>query len=248
MDLLRSCYSQKIRYIKGDLAQEETTAWYFCAKTAKPFPFNHAFGSPTWDIVHPTPTTIGFNAQASRQYYSGRSLNNSRGDKFAGPAAWFAEGAPAPANLPRALNGTPLECLQNPLGLALSGGSVDVAPSSGTVLLSAGSYVPAVACSECTGPTPSNLSITLSGFTTPAVNATWTFTQDGTFPCQWNAGSGGVTLTLQRSGGFFWNLTILDGTGAALYQGGGVGCLGSFSMAQLVSTIGGNTPLTLLTS
>jgi len=248
MDLLRSCSRQNMRFVVGDLLTQAEATWYRTAPNAKTFPTPHVFGSPVWDTFHPMTTDIGFNASAPRTYYNGRRINSSTGRKWAGPLVYFRAGAPATGDLPRATNGTPVECLNPPFGLALGGTSRAIALSKGGLMNGGRAYTPAVACSECTGPTPSTLTITLSGFTTGSLNQLWTFTQDPVFPCLWGASSGGNTLTLARAGGFFWNLTILDGVGAALYQGGAVGCIGSFSMTQLVSTIGGNTPLTLFTS
>lgn len=248
MDLLRSCSRQTMRYIAGQPAEQAIGTWYFAKKTALPFPIPHSFGSPVWDTFHPMPTDIGFNAEAARTWYRGTPLNSSDGTKWAGDLDWFVNGADQAENLPRGSNGTPVECLAPPFGIASGGTATDTGLSVGGLLSGGKTFIPAVACSECTGPTPEILSITLTGFTNGPTNATWVFTQDPVFSCLWTAGSGGVALSLSRAGGFFWNLTITDGVGAALYQGGGGGCIGSFSMAKLVSTNGGDDPLTLLTS
>jgi len=248
MDLLRSCSKQRLRFIAGDPSFEAIGTWYFAKKSALPFPIPHSFGSPVWDTYHPMSTEIGFNADAPRVWFRGTQQNSSNGTQWAGDLDWFVLGAGAPENLPRGSNGTPVECLAPPFGIASGGEATDTGLSVGGVLSGGATFVPVVACSECTGPTPDSLTITLVGFTNGPTNATWTFIQDSVFPCQWNAGSAGISLTLQRAGGFFWNLLITDPVGGAGYQGGGVGCIGSFAMTKLFSTAGGNTPLTLFTS
>jgi len=248
MDLLRSCSRQNMRFVVGDLITQAEATWYRTAPNAKTFPTPHVFGSPVWDTFHPMPTDIGFNASAPRTYYNGRRINSSTGRKWAGPLPYFRAGAPAAGDLPRGFNGTPVECLAQPPGLALGGLSREVGRARGGLMLSGRSIPPAIPCSECFGPTPSVVSITLSGFTTPSLNQNWILVQDPLSPCQWTASSGSNSLTLSRAGGFFWPLTILDGVGGATYQGSGASCIGSFSMAKLASTIGGDDPLTLFTS
>lgn len=129
MDLLRSCYSQNVMYFNGDPSQVTKCRWYFAARTAKPFPAPHAFGSPTWDTVHPTSTTLGWDATSSRSYYNGKRSNTSDGTSFAGPLDFFQNGADTLADLDRGVNGTPVVCLRSPVGVALGGG-VSVLPST----------------------------------------------------------------------------------------------------------------------
>lgn len=121
MDLVRSCYQQTMQF-GPDPSQRCLAKWYFCKKSAKAFPFPHAFGSPAWDTYHPTITSIGFDATSARTYYNGSLLNSSDGTSFAGPGGYFVDGSPlgVPA-LPRGMLGTPLDCLRRPLGKAKGG-------------------------------------------------------------------------------------------------------------------------------
>jgi len=148
MDFLRSCYQQKIKFLRDDPMQEENAVWYFASKTAKPFPCLHPFGSPTWDIIHPTHASLGFKEESPRRYYNGRPLNSSRGERFAGLAASFEKGAVSPASLPRALNGTPVECLRPPFGLALSAVGRDVLGTVTSLSLSARSVCGPIVCAD----------------------------------------------------------------------------------------------------
>lgn len=250
MDLLRSCYRQRIRFVDGDPSQTAVATWYFAAKTAKPLPFPHAFGSPTWDIVHPTPTTIGFNAEASRSYYNGRSLNSSPGDRFAGQAAWFVRGAPQPANLPRTLNGTPLECLTPPLGLQLSGSSVNVTGNKATLLLSAGSYIPTPPVNPCTfcSVTPSSVTATLSGLTVSFLNGTHSLVQQSD-PCMWEVPVSTGFVRLTRFG-TIWILLADDGVGGSAFYTSGtyLSCIDVIGLLLSGTNIGGDPTATAVTS
>jgi len=248
MDFLRSCYRQRIRFVDGDESQTAVATWYFASKTAKPFPGPHSFGSPTWDIVHPTPTTIGFNALASKSYYNGSSLNSSRGDRFAGKQSWFVTGAPSPANLPRALNGTPLECLTPPLGIQLSGTSVNVTGNKATLLLSAGSYdpTPPWVCGLCADASPITVDFTVAGFTDPAFNGSWSLPRSPT-PCFWRIPVGSGFIEAQRHHLDGWLLLFDDGSGeVARYTNlFDPNCLGSKVLFQVSSSIGGPANITV---
>lgn len=144
MDVLRSCSRQKIRFVAGDLAAEEVATWYFAAPTAKAFPEPHAFSSPVWDTIHPMTTAIGFNANASRSYYNGKRTNSSKGQSYAGPLRFFQEGCDEPANLARAMNGTPLQCLDLPAGFWFGGQSVKSTLVSGGTLSGGVGFTPSV--------------------------------------------------------------------------------------------------------
>jgi hypothetical protein len=121
MDLLRSCSSQLIRFVKGDPTQTALATWYRCKPGAKAFPGIHSFGSPVWDQERNLETQIGFQATSARTYYDGRRKNTSDGTNFAGPAKFFVEGADSPALLLRGVNDTPSDCLRRPLGIAKGG-------------------------------------------------------------------------------------------------------------------------------
>lgn len=236
-----------MRFVKDDVDVFAPVTWFFAADGAKPFPGLHRFGSANWDSTRNEVSDLGDDATVPKTYANGRRLNRSDGRKFAGPILYFLEGAPGEGTIPRGADGTPVECLVPPFGIALGARAVPVIPVRAPFLLGGSGYAPAVPCSECFGPTPAHVSITLSGFTTPSLNQLWNLVQDPLSPCQWTASSGGNTLTLSRAGGFFWPLTISDGVGGATYQGSGASCIGSFSMSQLASTIGGDDPLTLFT-
>jgi len=121
MDLLRSCYSQRLNYITNDAVTTALARWYFCAPDALCFPGDHAFGSPTWDQIHPTVTGLGFDATGPRGYSNGRRSNASKGQMYAGPLQYFEVGQPSIGSLDRGSSGTPVECLEPPYGLAGGG-------------------------------------------------------------------------------------------------------------------------------
>lgn len=121
MDFLRSCYTQNVKFVKGDETQVTPATWYFSKPTAKPFPGEQSFTSPTWDTVHPTETEIGFDATAPRLWSNGKNLNHSAGTKFAGSKEYFLEGQDTISGLPRGVNDTPVECIAKPTGVAIGG-------------------------------------------------------------------------------------------------------------------------------
>ena len=120
-DFLRSCYSQNVMYDASDPTKKYKATWYFTKPGALPFPGLHSFGSPTWDWVHPFPTTIGFDASSPRSYYNGRRLNISDGNSFAGPMEYFLDGQSSASPLQRGDDGTPAACILRPAGFALGG-------------------------------------------------------------------------------------------------------------------------------
>lgn len=131
MDFLRSCSSQAISFVEHDPTQQALATWYVAAPTALVFPTEHAFGSPVWDTVHPTATTLGFDATTPRVYYNGRRTNASDGTTFAGTASFFQIGAPSRAPLERGVNETPVECLRAPFGIVTGGLCVPIVPAGG---------------------------------------------------------------------------------------------------------------------
>jgi hypothetical protein len=206
-DFLRSCYSQKISYVAGDPSIQATATWYFAAPGALPLPTGNAFCSPTWDTVHPTATTLGFDATSKRTYYNGKRLNASDGTNYAGPLAYFTEGAPGPAVLPRSSDGfTPLSCIP-PAGKFLSGTCIPAVPSSGVKNLTGmctEPITPGTPCANCSGTTPLTRTCTIAGCTGVAApaNGTWTCTQLSFNPCFWLAtGAGGVQILVQKLAG-----------------------------------------------
>ena len=126
MDLLRSCYTQNLLYQQGSPNFVRGT-WYFAKPGAAVFPGLQSMTSGTWDTVHPTVTTIGWDATKPRTYYNGRRTNHSDGKTFAGPIEYFTLGQPSPAGLVRGVNGTPAVCIARPAGVA-KGGSIQPPP------------------------------------------------------------------------------------------------------------------------
>lgn len=250
MDLLRSCYKQRIRFVAGDLATQEVATWYFAAPTAKPFPFDHAFGSPTWDAEHPSFTDLGFNASAPRTYYNGRRLNRSDGTTFAGPASDFRFGAPGPNPLPRGTDETPRVCIPSPTGQMLGGLSVGVAAASGglrTGGVCVPAMVPGVPCGNCPTVTPLTVTLTLSGFD-PAhawYNGTHTLVQQAS-PCNWLlTGPGTLSINLFRNPSNTWDLFLTGSAIASYYSGVIADCISPGTIAKVFSVIGGDPTVTL---
>ena len=250
MDLLRSCSKQKLRFIAGDLSQEEIGTWYFAKKTALPFPIPHSFGSPVWDTYHPMPTDIGFNAEAARSWYRGTPLNSSDGTKWAGDLAWFVNGADQAENLPRGSNGTPVECLAPPFGLASGGSCSDTGLSSGGIM-SGGEckpgYLPGVPCTYCSTGTPSMVEVSLSGFSGAyaAYTGTHLVPQTAT-PCEWFlALAGTLSIFVQRTAGGVWSVTMTGSPLACIYVGSSSDCLALATLTLIGSTIGGDPTCTI---
>ena len=122
MDFLRSAYTQRVRYDASDPSKTTICRWYRAAPTAKVFPFEHAFGSPTWDQEKGIQTAIGFDATAPRTYSNGKRTNTSDGTKFAGPAEFFRTGQGSAPAIALGVNATPVDCIRLPAGIALGGG------------------------------------------------------------------------------------------------------------------------------
>lgn len=140
MDYLRSCYKRRMRFVRGDPDTFAPVTWYFCAPTAVPFPGVHRFGSANWDSTRNLATDLGDDAQRRPTYYNGRILNRSDGKTFAGPRSAFESGASIIGELPRAVDGTPVECLQGPFGVMLGGSDIPVSPGKGGLRLGAMDY------------------------------------------------------------------------------------------------------------
>ncbi len=249
MDLLRSCYSGQIEYAPGLFAP---AVWYWCAPTALPFPEPHLFGSPTWDTVHPTVTSLGWNALAPRKYYNGRRLNASQGRDFAGPLAYFSEGAPSSGNLPRIADGyTPTVCVA-PAGKMLGGLSVPSVPSAGTKKLSGKSIqpiTPGIPCGFCSGTTPLQRTVVIAGATGAAspANGTWVCTQLSFNPCFWLAGGlPGVQILAQKSAANIIGVTAQVGfLSSQIYQLTGPSDCISLSTLPKFSTVNPDWPATI---
>lgn len=250
MDLLRSCSVQSMRYVQGDPSTVELGWWYFAKSSALPFPVPHRFGSPVWDTVHPTPTSLGFNAEAVRAYYRGTPLNSSDGTRFAGRLEDFVKGAEGAAALPRGSNWTPRECLLPPFGIMSGGESSDAGLAVGG-LLSGGicevAYPPGVACAYCSGSTPSMLKVTLSGFSGSyaAYSATHLVPQTAS-PCIWKLLLGGtLSITVQRSAGAVWTVVLTASPLACFYAGTSSDCVSLATLSLIGSSIGGDPTCTI---
>lgn len=160
MDVLRSCYKRRIRFVKDDPTKTAVATWYFAAKTAKVFPGLQLFSSAVWDSFHPTAVTLGDDESFSRQYYNGRRLNASDGTKFAGPLRFFTEGADAPSVLPRGADGfTPRECMVPPFGINKGGMCLPVGAGIGGLVLG-GNCVPSSITTPCFSGSPFSFTAT----------------------------------------------------------------------------------------
>lgn len=215
MDFLRSCSTQRLQYILNDATAVVDATWYRAAKGAIAFPGVHAFGSPVWDLVHPTPTTLGFDATAPRRYYNGRRLNSSDGKKVAGPLSYFLDGAPFKQVLPRGADGTPIQCLPAPWGKSTGGLLVPAVSAiggkkTGGFLVSTGP-TPGTPCGQCTGTTPLNVTIAVAGATGTEALFNGSFITTQISACTWtHTISPGIGFTLSRIAIATWSLTIFD--------------------------------------
>lgn len=245
MDFLRSCSRQKISFVENDPSTQVPAIWYYAAPTAKAFPTEHAFGSPVWDSVHPTVTTLGFDATKPRSYYNGRRINTSDGTSFAGPASFFQIGCPAPALLPRGVGDTPVECLDPPFGLVTGGLCLPTVPARGglrTGGFSTQPIIPGVPCANCPGVTSLTMTVTLGGFPVPYTdyNGTFVLTQS-LVPCTWFlARSGTHAITLIRNTATTWLVNLAGSLTVAAYLGTSGDCILPATLNQTFSFIGGN--------
>lgn len=245
MDLLRSCYSGRIQFVRGSPTTTAAARWYFAAPSALPFPHPHNFGSPTWDYYHPMPTPIGWDSTFRTRYYNGRRTNTSRGTTYAGPLDYFVNGAPGPAPLERGVNGTPVECLQPPFGLALGGASVPVVASKGGKLLGGqvvSSITPGIPCVACSGITPATLTVSLSGFVAPYTAFNGTFSLSQVSPCTWTFQiSPSQLVEVQRLfGPDTWLLNTFDTLVSGAWQLATPDCVSPVSLPIVFSTMGGS--------
>lgn len=111
MDLLRACYTTKMRFTEGDLT-EYPVAWFFCNEGAQVFPTAHVFNSLNWVGDKFQITTAGEVEDAPRPFSYGvapvercndATLARMRGQGFCGPEEWFHDpgsdaGAPLGTN------------------------------------------------------------------------------------------------------------------------------------------------------
>lgn len=110
VDLVRSCYSRRMRYVIGDVSQTFVAHWYFCAPGVEPLPFPTVFGSANWDEKRKEFHALGDDAQAKATWRNGSSLNSSDGTTWAGLPEFFMGVEPGTPNLEYGPDGTPLVC------------------------------------------------------------------------------------------------------------------------------------------
>ena len=99
MDLLRSCYSTKMRLVKDDPRTVDIT-WYWCEPGAQPGPYT-IFASGNYSEIPDMPWTgPGEVKHAPRAWYDGKNIWGNAGQHVCGTAAQFANGLdhwPTPA-------------------------------------------------------------------------------------------------------------------------------------------------------
>ncbi len=244
MDLLRSCKTSQVRYVENDVLQVVPITWYFAKRGALVFPSWHSFTSETWDYSHPTFFDLGEVPFPRPRWSNGRRNNSSDGTTFAGPLAYFQTGAPAPGFLPRGVNDTPIDCMSPPFGKAGGGVALSVVSAQGGglkggVAIPAGP-TPGIACVNCTGVTPANVTVTGGGFVGIYAVFNGTFIVPQILACNWflNIG-GGAVITITRNPGPSWHVSFSlfpTGTGFDLIT---ADCVSSFVPALTSNTQGG---------
>lgn len=120
MDMLRSCYITQMRFLTDDPTPHWVT-WFFADKNAKPFPYQHRFGSLNWASEKAGGNEIGEVPGASRGWSNGANVLRKRGRKFCGKRDYFADGAPHDAfDLCTDVEGN-TDCCETELGSRCSG-------------------------------------------------------------------------------------------------------------------------------
>jgi hypothetical protein len=95
MDLLRSCYSTKMRFFL-DSDVEVPVRWFFCDDKAKIFPAHHLFGSGNWAKEKTGWPGPGEVEGEPRPWSPGAIVAGFKGQHFCGPLAGFTEGTNFP--------------------------------------------------------------------------------------------------------------------------------------------------------
>lgn len=246
MDFCRSGYTGSMRFVAGDSSIVRHVSWYRCAPTALPFPGPHAFGSQNWDTDKGDFYPIGDANDLPRSYYNGRRINASDGRSFAGPANFFLDGAPAPGAIPRGVDGTPVQCMQPPFGIAKGGLSVPVVPSIGGKLLGgtvvSSGPIPGTPCGNCSGITPAFPVVTIAGATgaETGFNGAWTCTQISA--CTWGFTTPVGPILISRLFGGTWSVNVSDffpGTTNAFYTQSTSDCVTPLSVPFAFGTRNG---------
>ena len=134
MDLLRSCYSTKIRPY-SDSDNEVEVDWFFCKPDAVVFPGQHCFGSLNWWDGLEAPVGPGEVYGELRPWRDGSADPFYQGQKFCGNLSQFAGGA-STSDTPLSVNGdgVPQCCIGLPGGLQI-GGQGSFAVRSGGIML-----------------------------------------------------------------------------------------------------------------
>jgi hypothetical protein len=92
MDLLRSCYTTKMRFWR-DAATEVGVRWFFCAPDAEVFPYDTVFGSGNWASDRFDWPGPGEVLGAARDWSNGALPGELLGKKFCGPLEAYTRGA-----------------------------------------------------------------------------------------------------------------------------------------------------------
>lgn len=104
MDLLRSCYSTKMRFF-ADSDQEIDVRWFWADEDAQIFPEHTRFGSGNWADEPFHWNGAGEVLGAPRPWNDGAPIDGLVGDHYCGPLATYQNGGTFP--------GVPLEGLAN---------------------------------------------------------------------------------------------------------------------------------------
>lgn len=134
VDLLRSCYSTKMRFYRDAPGVETMVDWFFCEPDAKFLPFRTVFNSGNWWSDKTTSPPLGEVAGAPRPWRNGQPPAPYDGQAPCGNDQKFLEGDALPPNPPieRLANGMPTCCAGGDGGL-LYFGSEDLSVVPGDI-------------------------------------------------------------------------------------------------------------------
>lgn len=117
VDMLRSCYSTKMRFFSDHPEIESSVDWYFVDQTTPFLPFPTVFNSANWRNDKSLEPLLGEVTGASRPWRNGLPPGLYTGNHFCGTAQQFRDGIPAPVPIDRLTNGQPV-CCGSPLPTA----------------------------------------------------------------------------------------------------------------------------------